>query len=124
MDFVPSYKFFVDGLPPLPNRTRGQHWGKTYQEKTEWENRIGWLAKIYKIPALKGKVLVTFIVQVGSNRKVDPDNLMWAVTKPSLDILQKLGILRGDSIDDVELAYKFNRGAKGFWIEIRSLALE
>lgn len=116
-----TQSFWVDGIPTLPNRTRGQHWSKTYKEKEEWMNRVGWLARAAKISSYD-KARVTFKIQVGSNRKVDPDNLMWAVAKPTLDALQRVGILKDDSIDSIEVAFSFSRSTpKGFWVCLESL---
>lgn len=100
--------FTVEGLPKSPNQIGRSHWAIQARHKQEWHNTIGWLAKA----AYNGKPLekahITFKIHVGDNRRHDPDNLAWAVSKPTLDAIKGI-ILVDDSIDNVTLSYEYYR---------------
>jgi hypothetical protein len=98
------------GLPPSPNQTQGAHWGKTYKIKQEWGQLVGYAALAERRqfgPPLE-RAHVHFDISVGDNRRHDPDNLSWAVTKMALDAI-KGHLITDDSIDNVTLSYSFSR---------------
>lgn len=101
--------FFVEGLPKSPNATMREHWAVKAKAKREWQEKIGWLAKSVReeIHPLK-KARVVFRIYTGDNRRHDPDNLAWAVTKPSLDAIKGI-LIEDDSIDNVKLEYVYFR---------------
>lgn len=112
----------VEGLPKSPNQTSGKHWATLYAEKQEWQTKVAWLAKNqwHYLPTKKAHL--HFVITTGDNRRHDPDNLAWAVTKPTLDGLKGI-VLVDDSIDNVTLSYEYKReGKRGFTIEITKVA--
>lgn len=119
-----TISFEVEGLPPSPNETKGLHWSKLEKIKKEWMQQVAAAALVAKHRAkLKGaysQCRIMFEISVGDRRRHDPDNLMWAVTKPTLDALTPTRdprtdiptdglLLEDDSIDHIELSYKFTR---------------
>lgn len=108
-----------DGLPPNPNRTRGQHWGKIYKEAKEWKEIAGWVAKTtYKGSPLE-RASVHYQFSVGDNRVHDLDNLI-ASMKPVQDGLKGI-ILVDDSIDNITVSYGADRNKpRGFKIIVRT----
>lgn len=104
-----SVSFTVEGLPQSPNATIRQHWAVKAKAKKEWQEKIGWLAKSVRadIHPLK-KATITFSIHTGDNRRHDPDNLAWAVSKPTLDAIKGI-LIEDDSIDNVELIYQYHR---------------
>lgn len=101
--------FVVDGLPKSPNQTSHSHWAVQAKEKREWTEMIGWLAKSVKTkdcPYEKAHIL--YKIYVGDNRRHDPDNLAFSVSKVANDALVGI-IIEDDSIDNVTLEYEFYR---------------
>lgn len=112
----------VDGLPVSPNQLQYKHWTVKAGEKRKWQEMIGWLALANKPKAPFKKAIITFRIYVGDNRRHDPDNLAWSVTKPSLDALSGI-IIEDDTIDNVELKYEFHRDKpRRFSIQIDEIA--
>lgn len=107
-----TVSFEIDGLPPSPNETKGLHWSKLEKIKKEWVKIVGSAALVAKHQNhLKGEYSqcrIMFEISVGDRRAHDPDNLMWSVTKPTLDALQGI-LIENDTIDHVELSYIFRR---------------
>lgn len=111
-------KFFVEGLPKSPNAIGRSHWAVQAKHKKEWAEKIGWLAKA----AYKGKPLekatIAFHISTGDNRRHDPDNLAWSVSKVTLDAIKDI-IITDDSIDNVSLVYYYSREKpRGFTVEV------
>lgn len=101
--------FVIDGLPKSPNATSHAHWTVKSKEKREWTELVGWTAKSVKTKYCPyDKAHILFRIYVGDNRRHDPDNLMWAVSKPTLDGIQDI-LIEDDSIDNVTLEYEFYR---------------
>ena len=101
-------KISVAGLPKSPNQIGRSHWAVQAKEKREWGEKIAWLAKAeYKGKPMQ-KAHIVFRVYVGTNRRMDPDNLAWSVTKPTLDAFKGI-VLVDDSIDNVSLEYEYLR---------------
>lgn len=101
-------KIVVDGLPRSPNAIGRSHWTVQAKLKKEWADKIGWLARaVYKGNPLE-KAHLKFTIYTGDNRRHDPDNLAWAVTKPTLDAIKGI-IIVDDSIDHVTLEYEYSR---------------
>ncbi len=108
----------VKGLPALPNKIGRAHWAVQAKNKKEWTERVGWLAKVNKPQKPYKHAKIHFHICVASNRRIDPDGLIYAVCKPSLDGLVGV-IIEDDTIDNIELSFSFSReGAKGFEIYI------
>lgn len=107
-----TVEFEVEGMPPSPNLTVRWHWTKKAKSKKEWTEVVAILAAQAKQQAqLKGlydHCKVHFHISTGDNRRHDPDNLNWAVTKPSLDGLQGV-LIKDDNIEAVELSYSYDR---------------
>ena len=113
-----NYIIQIGGLPKSPNQIGRSHWAIQAKEKREWQDKIGWLAKVKRPSKPFNKAHVHFTISTGDNRRHDPDNLNWAVTKPSLDALKGI-FLVDDSIDNVTLSYDYNRDKpRSFTIEI------
>lgn len=117
-----TLSFFVEGIPPSPNRTKGQHWTKLERIKKEWMQRVTYIAQEAKaIENLRGlyeTAQVDFHISFGDNRRHDPDNAMWAVAKPTLDALTGV-LLEDDSIDNIKLGFSFGREKpRGFRVTI------
>ena len=111
-------KIEVEGLPELPNRIGRSHWAVQAKNKKDWTTKVGWLAKVHKQNPLLKQADIHFHICVGSKRRIDPDNLNYAVTKPSLDGLVGV-IIEDDSIDNITLSYSYSReGKRGFEIHI------
>jgi len=98
---------WFDGLPPNPNKTRGQHWSKTYKVGQEWK-RTAWLTALQ---AYRGKpferATLHYTISVGDNRVHDADNI-----EASLKALQdglKGSLIVDDSIDHIERIFTYNR---------------
>ena len=114
-------KIVVNGLPKSPNQVGRSHWAVQAKEKKEWAEKIAWLAR----SAYKGMPMqsahVSFDIYVGDNRRHDPDNLAWSVTKPTLDALKGI-VLVDDSIDNVTLEYKYSRsGPRRFEVRVKEV---
>lgn len=87
-----------------------QHWAVKAKEKKEWLDTIGWLAKSVKTSEHPlDRATVSFAIYTGDNRRHDPDNLAWAVSKPTLDAIRGI-LITDDSIDNVILRYEYHRG--------------
>lgn len=96
-----------EGLPPNPNRTRGQHWSKIYASSQEWKQ----LAKILARNAYKGKPVeqahLHYHISVGDNRVHDADNIE-ASLKSLQDGLKGI-IITDDSIDHITRGFSYSR---------------
>lgn len=107
-----TVEFEVDGLPPSPNRTHGLHWTKLRKIKETWVAAVQASAIEAKqreqLQGLYDQCQIHFQISVGDNRRRDPDNLNWAVTKPTLDALKGI-LLTDDNIDCVTLSYGYDR---------------
>lgn len=111
-------KIEVEGLPELPNRIGRSHWAVQAKNKKEWTTKVGWLAKAHKQNPLLKQADIHFHICVGSKRRIDPDGLIYAVCKPSLDGLVGV-IIEDDTIDNIELSFSFSREKpRGFTIQI------
>ena len=114
-------KFFVKGLPPSPNKIGRSHWAVQAKNKREWQEKVLWLVKSKKPSERLKRAHIAFIICTGDKRRHDPDNLNWAVTKPTLDALKEI-ILVDDSIDNIVLEYSYTReGERGFTVKITAL---
>ena len=115
------YKIWVDGIPKGPNFMGRKHWSIQSAHKKEWQEKIGWLAKVKKPKQPFQKARIHFAIKTGDTRKRDPDNLNWAITKPSLDALKGI-FIEDDSLDNVELSYEYSQEKpKGFEIQIEEI---
>lgn len=107
-----AVEFFIDGLPPSPNQTKGLHWSKLEKIKKEWMEVVRAQALITKhqesLKGLYDNADIHFHISLGDNRRRDPDNLIWAVCKPTLDALTGV-LLQDDSIDHIKLGFSFGR---------------
>lgn len=117
-----TVEFFVEGLPPSPNQTKGLHWSKLEKVKKEWMHKVRFAAlEVKNREHLKGlyeTATIHFHISVGDNRRRDSDNLIWAVCKPSLDALTGT-LIEDDNINQIKLSFSFDREAlKGFKITI------
>ncbi|NDB86202.1 MAG: RusA family crossover junction endodeoxyribonuclease [Alphaproteobacteria bacterium] len=120
-DSSKQIKFFVKGLPPSPNKIGRSHWAVQAKNKREWQEKVLWLVKSQKPSERLKRAHIAFYICVGDKRRHDPDNLNWAVTKPSLDALKEC-VLVDDSIDNIILEYHYEReGERGFRVEITAL---
>lgn len=103
-------KLIIQGLPPLPNATNSMHWTKKAKLKRDWgqavTNEI--FADMLPLQPYK-KAKIHYTIHFGRQGRVDPDNLAFCVTKPSLDALVQAGVLEDDSIDHVTLSYEYTR---------------
>lgn len=116
-----TYAIWIEGLPSSPNQTVRRHWAANAAEKQLWQTKIGWLATANRPTQPYTKAIIHFAINVGSNRRRDPDNLNWSVTKPALDALKGVWI-EDDTIDNVQLSYSYSREKPaGFTISIRGL---
>ena len=108
----------IEGLPPSPNQIGRSHWAVQAKIKKEWQDKVGWIAKANKPPVIFKKAHISFTICTGDKRRHDPDNLNWAVTKPTLDGLKGI-VIEDDSIDNITLEYKYTRvGKRGFDVEV------
>lgn len=114
----------VSGLPALPNTTKGLHWSKLAKIKKEWTERVYYAAKEVKqkenLKGLYDHANIHYHISVGSKRKIDPDNLNFAITKPANDGLTGV-FIKDDDIDSISLSYSYDRGPKGFVITLTGL---
>ncbi len=116
-------EIWLDGLPPNANRTRGQHWSKTYKEQQQWQRDTWLLARLaYKGDPLE-RAHLHFLIQVGDKRTHDPDNIIGSL-KPVIDGLKGVAIF-DDSIDNIATTFTFSREKpRGIWLVVTSLASE
>src|ERR1035441_7384580 len=107
-----TIEFEVAGLPPSPNAAYGQHWSKVRKTKAEWVAAVQTAAvEAKRVAQLKGlfdQCHIDFQISFGDKRRHDPDNISWAVTKPTLDALKDV-LLVDDNIDCIELSYSYDR---------------
>ena len=109
-----------EGLPPSPNQTKGAHWSKLHSTKQEWQQLVGYAALAHRrtIGSPWAKAQVHYTINVGDNRRHDPDNLLASVCKPTLDGMTGI-IIADDSIDNIELSFTFTRDKpRGFTIRV------
>lgn len=83
-----KYHIRVEGLPESPNKIGRAHWAVQAKHKKEWSEKVGWLAKTNKPSKPLTSARIHFCISTGDKRRHDPDNLAYAVTKPSLDGLK------------------------------------
>lgn len=107
-------------LPPNPNQTKRNHWGKNYEISQEWKTTAFYLAK----QAYKGVPLsrahLHYHVSVGDRRVHDADNIIASI-KPLQDGLKGV-VIEDDSIDAIEVSYSFDRASpRQIRLEIRAL---
>ena len=98
---------WFDGLPPNPNRTRGQHWSKTYTVGQEWKRTAFYLAKQAYRGAPAEHAHLHYHISVGDNRVHDADNI-----EASLKSLQdglKGVLFVDDSIDHITRSFSYSR---------------
>lgn len=115
---VQSVTLYFEGLPPNPNKTRGQHWSKTYTVGQEWK-RTAWLTALQ---AYRGvpfeRATLHYTISVGDNRVHDADNI-----EASLKALQdglKGVVIVDDSIDHISRTFAYNRDKpRGIKLEIQ-----
>jgi hypothetical protein len=117
-----SVSFRIDGLPPSPNETKGLHWTKLEKIKKEWMGYVGTAAMVAKsenhLRGLYDFADVHFHISVGDDRRHDPDNLNWSISKPALDAMVGV-LLVDDSIDHVRLHYSYDREKpRGFQVTL------
>jgi hypothetical protein len=117
-----TVEFFIEGLPPSPNQTKGLHWSKLEKTKKEWMQRVRFEAKRVKaeehLKGLYDTADIHFHISFGDNRRHDPDNAIWSCCKPTLDALTGV-LLEDDSIDHIKLSFTFDREKpKGFKVTI------
>lgn len=115
-------EFFVEGLPPSPNQTKGLHWTKLEKIKKEWVANVATPALAAKVQErLKGlydQCEIHFQISVGDQRRHDPDNLLFSVAKPTLDALQGI-LISDDNIDCIKLSFGFDRNKpRGYRVTI------
>lgn len=112
----------VPGLPTSPNKRR--HWAQVYKENQEWKRSVGLLSlairQRHRLEPFK-KAAIHYHISVGDSLQHDPDNLAWAVTKPTLDSLKGV-LIENDTIDHITLSYSFDRAKpRQFTIEVTPL---
>jgi hypothetical protein len=114
---------FTDaGLPPGLNQTKGHHWGATTGERKKWRELAcaRALEVNLRVPPTH-RALVHWHVFLGSRRARDEDNLRGGM-KPVQDGLVDAGVIRGDSVWDIETKYTFSPdGPPGFIIVVSEL---
>jgi hypothetical protein len=111
-------KFELKGLPPSPNKIGRSHWAIQAKIKREWQDKVGWLVKANRPSKPFQRAHIAFVITTGDKRRHDPDNLNWAVTKPTLDGLKGI-VIEDDSIDNITLEYTYKReGERGFSVKI------
>lgn len=111
-DQLISVSFEVQGIPPLPNTTKGMHHMQLHKIKKEWTDKVHLLAQEAKLKeGLKGlydTAAIHYHISVGSNRRIDSDNLDWAVKKPANDGL--IGVfIPDDDIDTIKTTSSYDR---------------
>lgn len=110
----------LDDLPPSPNAIHTVH--DKMAVKTYWRDYAAKSALVAKVQArLRApyqKAAIHFHISVGDRRRHDPDNLAWAVTKPTLDGIKGF-LIEDDSIDNVTLTYTYDREKpRGFTVQV------
>jgi Holliday junction resolvase RusA-like endonuclease len=114
--------FFIPGLPPSPNQTKGLHWAKLEATKKEWMGVVKVAAYAVKqrenLRGLYDHATIHFHISLGDNRRRDADNLIWSVCKPTLDALTGV-LITDDNIDAIQLGFSFDREKpKGYLVTI------
>lgn len=110
-----------DGLPPGLNQTKGHHWGATNAERASWRKYAWATAKAAKAQPITDMAFLHVRIFLADRRKRDEDNMRGAL-KPVIDGLVDAGIIRGDSIYDIETFYSFGLvKPAGFKISIYKL---
>lgn len=117
---VSTVELTFDGIPPLPNRTRGSHWSRLYKEGEVWKQTAYYLAKsAYHGPPL-ARAHLHYHFSVGSNRRIDPDNLISSIKHLQDGIREAM--LVDDNIDAISVEFSFDRAKpKGIRLTISSL---
>lgn len=102
-------KLIISGLPPSPNAVSA-NWRAKSAVKTKWGQAVTNEIFADMLPLQPySKAHIKFKIFFGDQRRHDPDNAAWSVTKPALDALVTAGILEDDSIDHITLEYEFSR---------------
>lgn len=120
-----TVSFFIEGLPPSPNQTKGKHWSQLEKIKKEWMHRVRVIAQSVKqaenLRGLYDECQIDFHISFGDNRRHDPDNAIWSVVKPTLDSLTGV-LITDDSIDHIKLGFSFDRAKpRGFKVTLTGL---
>jgi hypothetical protein len=100
-------ELWFEGLPPNPNRTRGQHWSKTYATSQEWKQLAWILARNAYKGAPAEHAHLHYHISVGDKRVHDADNIE-ASLKPLQDGLKGVVIV-DDSIDHITRTFTYDR---------------
>jgi hypothetical protein len=92
----------INSIPPSLNVIERMHHFKRQTAKSDWEQLVGWEAKLQKaIPAKPlQKCKVTLLYHFRDNRGRDPDNYN---VKWTLDGMRKICILANDTFQHVDL---------------------
>lgn len=102
--------FTLDALPPLPNRTKGQHWAVTAKSRKDWHWRVkGGVGRDKPKQPLE-RARVTLVRH--SCSEPDEDNTM-ASWKPVLDGLVQAGVLADDKPSVVTLKSQWFHAPRG-----------
>lgn len=114
--------FTDSGLPPGLNQTKGHHWGKTTGERKKWRLLAKERAEAIGLRVSPDcRALVHWHIYFGDRRRRDEDNLRGGM-KPVQDGLVDAGVIRDDSVWDIETRYTFSdQGPQGFIITVTSL---
>ncbi len=102
-----SIELQFDGLPPNPNKTRGQHWAELYRSGQEWKRTAFYLAKQAYRGAPFEHAHLEYHISVGDNRVHDADNIE-ASLKSLQDGLKGVLII-DDSIDHITRGFSYSR---------------
>lgn len=92
----------IYGIPPSLNVIERMHRFKRQKAKTEWEELVGWEAKLQKaVPKSPIKrCKVTLVYHFVDRRGRDPDNYNG---KWTIDGLRKIGIIANDTFKHIDL---------------------
>jgi hypothetical protein len=108
---------FTD-LPPGLNKTKGRHWSQNNADRRAWRELAWGTAKASTPYHIPGRAFLHFHVRLGDKIARDEDNLRGAM-KPVQDGLVDAGLIRGDSVYDIETYYSFSSdGPRGFTITV------
>lgn len=114
--------FAGEGLPPGLNQTKGHHWSKTTGERAKWRQLAALKAREVNLRVSPDcRALVHYHFYFGDKRRRDADNAI-ASLKPVQDGLVDAGVIRGDSVWDIETKYTFSpAGPQGFVVTVTEL---
>jgi crossover junction endodeoxyribonuclease RusA len=102
MSNMETITLIVNNIPPSLNVIERMHHFKRQKAKDEWEQFVGWEAKIQKvIPKVPlQKCIVRLIYHFVDKKGRDPDNYNG---KWTMDGLRKIGIIANDTFNHVDL---------------------